>query len=180
MPLSVLMPAPVSTTTRSASSIQARARATSSSSTAGVGAASVSRSTLDRLAETWKTLKHHERLPRRARHRRREAHRPMHARDIPSDIESLRVTPWSEPVIDRVGHDPRTVYVERFWLGILGPSATWLLRLLVDRLDVEPEGYDLDLDECARSLCLGRRLGPNGAFTRTLARCCQFGAARFL
>lgn len=104
----------------------------------------------------------------------------MHARDIPSDIESLRVTPWSDPVIDRVGHDPRTVYVERFWLGILGPSATWLLRLLVDRLDVEPEGYDLDLDECARSLGLGRRLGPNGAFTRTLARCCQFGAARFL
>ena len=104
----------------------------------------------------------------------------MHARDIPSDIESLRVTPWSDPVIDRVGHDPRTVYVERFWLGILGPSATWLLRLLVDRLDGAPDGYDLDLDECATALGLGRRPGANGVFPRTLARCCQFGSTRLV
>ena len=45
----------------------------------------------------------------------------MHPRDIPSDTPSLFVAPWPDPVIDQVGHDPRSVYVERFWLGILGP-----------------------------------------------------------
>ena len=104
----------------------------------------------------------------------------MHARDIPSDTATLFVVPWGDPVIDTVGYDPRAVYVERFWLGILGPSATWLLRHLVDRLDAEPDGFELDLDECATALGLGRRPGANGVFPRTLARCCQFGATRFL
>jgi hypothetical protein len=79
-----------------------------------------------------------------------------------------------------VGHDPRSVYVERFWLGILGPSATWLVRHLVDRLDRAPDGYHLDLDECATALGLGRRPGAQGVFPRTLARCCQFGATRLV
>ena len=35
---------------------------------------------------------------------------------------TLTVTPWADPVIDTLGHDPRSPYVERFWLGILGPS----------------------------------------------------------
>lgn len=104
----------------------------------------------------------------------------MHARDIPPDLSSLLVVPWTDPVIDQIGYDPRTVYVERFWLGILGPSATWLVRHLVDRFDAEPDGYELDLDECATALGLGRRPGAAGVFPRTLARCCQFGAARFV
>ncbi len=103
----------------------------------------------------------------------------MHARDIPPDTPTLLVAPWGDPVIDQVGYDPRAVYVERFWLGILGPSATWLLRYLVDRLDTSPDGYELDLDECATALGLGRRPGASGVFPRTLARCCQFGATRF-
>ena len=56
----------------------------------------------------------------------------MHARDIPTTIPTLQVLPWSDPVIDQVGYDPRSRYVERFWLGILGPSATWLMRYLVE------------------------------------------------
>ncbi len=104
----------------------------------------------------------------------------MHVRDIPADLPSLDIRPWADPVVDRVGHDPRTLYVERFWLGILGPSATWLVRLLVDGLDDAPEGYVLDLDECATALGLGRRPGANGVFPRTLTRCCQFGATRYL
>ena len=34
----------------------------------------------------------------------------------------LAIEPWPDPVIDRLGHDPRSAYVERFWLSILGPS----------------------------------------------------------
>jgi hypothetical protein len=102
----------------------------------------------------------------------------MHARDIPTTIPTLRVLPWSDPVIDQVGYDPRSRYVERFWLGILGPSATWLMRYLVDGLERSPEGYPLDLAECATALGLGRYRGTSSAFPRTIARCCQFGTSR--
>src|ERR1044072_7549640 len=52
---------------------------------------------------------------------------------LPADTPSvtiLPVRPWPDSVIDALGHDPRSAYVERFWLGILGPSTTWLLRYL--------------------------------------------------
>jgi hypothetical protein len=104
----------------------------------------------------------------------------MRARDLPPDTEFVLVRPWLDPVVDRVGHDPRSRYVERFWLGVLGPSVTWLLRYLVSRLEAEPDGFDLDLDECAFAIGLGRLQGPNAAFPRTIARCCQFGAGRIL
>ena len=102
----------------------------------------------------------------------------MRARDIPTYRASLLVRPWVDPVIDHIGHDPRSEYVERFWLGILGPSTTWLLRYLVSRLDDAPDGFDLDLNECATSIGLGHRQGPNAPFPRTVTRCCLFGASR--
>jgi hypothetical protein len=107
-----------------------------------------------------------------------EIHR-MQLCDISLNKRTLHVVPWSDPVVDQVGYDPRSMYVEQFWLGILGPSATWLLRHLVTRLDGEPAGFDLDLADCALSLGLGRRPGATAAFPRTIARCCQFGTARF-
>ena len=59
----------------------------------------------------------------------------------------LRVEPWLDPVIDNLGHDPRSAYVETFWLPVLGPSTTWLLRHLTTRLEESPEGVELDVDE---------------------------------
>ena len=41
------------------------------------------------------------------------------ALELPPD--DIHVRPWPDPVIDAVGLDPRSAYVERFWLGILGP-----------------------------------------------------------
>jgi hypothetical protein len=102
----------------------------------------------------------------------------MHAREIPATVPTLQILPWADPVIDQVGYDPRSRYVERFWLGILGPSATWLMRYLVDGFERSPEGYPLDLDECATALGLGRYRGSSSAFPRTIARCCQFGTSR--
>jgi hypothetical protein len=34
----------------------------------------------------------------------------------------LTIVPWPEPMIDTLGHDPRSLYVETFWLPILGPT----------------------------------------------------------
>jgi len=92
--------------------------------------------------------------------------------------ETLTVRPWPDPVIDSVGHDPRSAYVEQFWLGVLGPSTTWLLRRLAAGLESEPAGFDLHLPDTARALGLGDKTGRNGPFVRALGRCCQFGLAQ--
>lgn len=91
--------------------------------------------------------------------------------------ETLTVRPWPDPVIDKLGHDPRSTYVERFWLGVLGPSTTWLLRRVATGLEAEPSGFELPLAETARALGLGGE-GRNSPFVRALARCCQFDVAQ--
>ncbi len=90
---------------------------------------------------------------------------------------SLAVRPWPDGVIDALGHDPRSSYVEQFWLGILGPSTTWLLRRLAAGLDASPAGFDLSLADTARALGLGTKGGRHSPFMRALGRCCQFGLA---
>ena len=91
----------------------------------------------------------------------------------------LRVEAWLDPVIDEVGHDPRSAYVEEFWLPILGPSTTWLMRHLTTRLEESCDAIELDLEETARALGLGERLGPNAPFARTVKRCVDFGMAEW-
>ncbi len=38
-----------------------------------------------------------------------------------SPVSVLPIRPWPDGVIDALGHDPRSAYVEQFWLGVLGP-----------------------------------------------------------
>jgi len=91
--------------------------------------------------------------------------------------ESLTIQPWPDPVIDLLGHDPRSHYVETFWLGILGPSTTWLLRRLAAGLEAAPGGYELPLAETATCLGLGSKGGRHSPFVRALTRCVQFDLA---
>ncbi len=96
---------------------------------------------------------------------------------LPPVATTLTVVAWPDPVIDALGHDPRSHYVETFWLGILGPSTTWLLRRVAAGLESAPDGYQLDLAETARSLGLGDRGGRHSPFVRALGRCVQFELA---
>lgn len=93
------------------------------------------------------------------------------------DVDTLHIRPWPDPVIDEVGVDPRSTYVERFWLGVLGPSTTWLLRRMAAGLEASPAGFDLPLADTARALGLGGG-GRHSPFVRALGRCCQFELAR--
>ena len=86
----------------------------------------------------------------------------------------LDIRPWPDPVIDSLGHDPRSAYVEQFWLGILGPSTTWLMRRLAAGLEASPAGFELPLADTARALGLGDKGGRHSPFTRALSRVCQF------
>ena len=100
----------------------------------------------------------------------------MRATLPPLTADTLHVRPWPDAVIDAVGHDPRSTYVERFWLGVLGPSTTWLLRRVAAGLEAAPAGFDLPLAETARALGLGGD-GKHSPFVRALSRCCQFELA---
>lgn len=96
---------------------------------------------------------------------------------VPTAVDLLPVRPLVDPVVDNLGYEPRSSYVELFWLGILGPSTTWLLRRVVAGFDDHPEGYDLDLLETARCLGLGDRRSRHSPFARALRRLVQFDLA---
>jgi hypothetical protein len=90
----------------------------------------------------------------------------------------LHIVAWEDPIADPHGVHPCSRYVELYWLGILGPSATWLLRRISYGLEMSAEGFDLDLSETARSLGLGDRMGKNSPFRRALHRLSTFELAR--
>jgi len=100
------------------------------------------------------------------------------ARETALERATLKIVPWPDQVIDALGYDPRSRYAEQFWLGVIGPTCAWLMRLLVARLDVEPAGFDLDLAETARALGVGSCELRNSPFPRALTRCRSFGLAR--
>lgn len=90
----------------------------------------------------------------------------------------LHIRPQSDDITDALGHDPRSMYVERFWLPVLGPSTTLLLRLLAALLDEHPLGCSIDIEETARSLGLGERSGRHGPFLRSISRAIDFDMIR--
>ena len=98
--------------------------------------------------------------------------------EVPADQTTLMIVAWDDPVVDAVGFEVRSTYVEMFWLNVLGPTATWLLRLMVRGLDRYPLGYELDLSETAATLGLSYTPGTSNPFLRSLNRCVLFGVAQ--
>jgi hypothetical protein len=94
------------------------------------------------------------------------------------ECDALTVSPWPDDLIDSLGFDARSPYVERFWLGVLGPSTTWLLRRVAAGFDQHPDGFELSLSQTAQALGLGDRGGRNSPFLRTVNRVIQFDLAR--
>lgn len=101
--------------------------------------------------------------------------------DLPAGLfttPSMTVRPWKDELIDTLGFDPRSAYVERFWLGILGPSTTWFLRRVAAAFDSQPDGIELVLSDMALELGLGHKGGRHSPFMRSVWRCVQFDMAR--
>jgi hypothetical protein len=96
-----------------------------------------------------------------------------------SSAEPIWIEPWVDSFLDPLGHDPKSPYVERFWLGILGPSATWLLRAISYGFDDSPLGFNLSQNDTARVLGLGDRTGKYSPLQRSITRLCTFEFAFF-
>ncbi len=92
-----------------------------------------------------------------------------------AEMSVIRVEPWEYADLEDYGHHPRSPYVELFWLSMLGPTSTWLLRRLSLLLEQSPKGFDLDIETFAREIGLGGRSALKTAFGRALDRCCRFG-----
>ena len=94
--------------------------------------------------------------------------------------DRIRIVAWDDPGGDpAAGHAPRSRYVERFWLGVLGPATTLFLRRAATELDAAPGGWWMDVESTARSLGLVAT-SRHAPFARALGRACTFGHAKAL
>jgi hypothetical protein len=93
------------------------------------------------------------------------------------DHDPLPVTRWRDRVVDRVGFDPRSDYVETYWLVVLGPSCVLAARRLTDWLDTCPDGFEIALDAFGRTLGMSPSTARHSQLTRTLCRLIDFGMA---
>jgi hypothetical protein len=91
--------------------------------------------------------------------------------------DPVHVVAWNDPLIDELGYDPRSAYVERYWLGIIGLSATFAGRALAGALAMHPDGGDVPLPALAGQLGLGGADGSTGRLVHALDRLCRFGLA---
>lgn len=91
---------------------------------------------------------------------------------------TLTIRPWWDASLAASGFDPRSEYVERFYLGVLGPSVVMLVRRFARGLAEHPEGFTIDLADTARAIGLSTATGRNAPMQRTLDRACLFSVMR--
>jgi hypothetical protein len=91
------------------------------------------------------------------------------------DGPDVWIEPWCDPVVDRLDIPVRGDHTERFWLPVLGPTATWLMRHLDARLADSPEGALLEVTAAAQAIGVASTPGTKGPFARALSRCAVFG-----
>ena len=83
-----------------------------------------------------------------------------------------------ETQVEGCRYDARHVYVETYWLPVLGPSAVLALRRVAEWLDQNPTGVDINLVDFGASLGVGTGTGRNTQINRSLARLVDFRLAR--
>lgn len=95
-------------------------------------------------------------------------------------MEAFTVVAWNDPVVDTSGFPADHPYVEMFWLPVLGPTATWLLRRLAGGLASTPQGFEVNTDDLARALGVSGAGGRTSPFGRAVHRCTMFGVAQHI
>jgi hypothetical protein len=91
--------------------------------------------------------------------------------------DPLRVVPWADSLVDQLGHDMHSPYVETYWLPVLGPSAMMTARRLVEWLDESPDGVDVPLRVLGKALGLSEQVTAHSPVVRTLCRLVVFSVA---
>lgn len=94
--------------------------------------------------------------------------------------KQMRFTAWRDINIESLGYDPRSTYVEKFWLPFLGPSTILLERRIIESLELNPFGFEMELEELSQMLGLGSNIGKNSSIQKTLNRLVIFELARVM
>lgn len=89
----------------------------------------------------------------------------------------LIVRPWRDERVEAIGYGPRSEYVETFWLTVLGPSCVLVLRRFGWWLELQPDGFEVPIEDLARTVGLGTGAGRRAPIVRTLARLVEFNLA---
>lgn len=97
---------------------------------------------------------------------------------VPRPTGLLVVRPWWDADLAVHGHALADPYVEMFWLGVLGPSTTCLLRRLSRGFVRHPNGFVLSGPDTARAMGLSRGTGRNAPLNRIIDRACTFRLVR--
>ena len=92
----------------------------------------------------------------------------------------LHLTAWPDPLLEERGYPSDSVFIELFWLPVLGPSATVLFRRLGLLLAGSPDGMTVEMDELGRELGLGSSESRHAPLPRAISRLVRFGLARRL
>jgi hypothetical protein len=81
------------------------------------------------------------------------------------------------PVLETLGHDPRSAEADAAWLHRLGPAAMSAHRRIVLLLEAVGDGHAVPLAALASDLGLPGGTGHNTKIVRTLARLVHYGIA---
>ena len=95
-----------------------------------------------------------------------------------SQCTRMEVRCWRDPIVERVGFDACGDYVELFWLPIIGPTSTLLLRRLAIMAVLDPHDCRIDSRSMARALGLGTDVSSRSSFARSIDRLAMFGLVR--
>lgn len=90
----------------------------------------------------------------------------------------MSVRPWPGGSLGGCRYDAGDVYVETYWLPILGPSDVLAVRRIALWIEAEADGVNVDLAELGASLGVGTGTGRHTQINRTLTRLIDFGVAR--
>jgi len=105
--------------------------------------------------------------------------KPRQSTDLVAVPERFVLRPWTDPAVEARGFPVSSMYTEAVLLPILGPSSVLCLRRLGSLAAARPERTEVDTAQLARDLGLGDGLGRHSQITKTLARLCGFGMARW-
>jgi hypothetical protein len=92
-----------------------------------------------------------------------------------ADHDELPVDAWDD---GHRGFDPRSPYVETYWLAVLGPSSILAARRLASWLEGGHYGIVVRVTDLAPCLGLGHGTARHSPIVRSLDRLVTFGLAR--
>jgi hypothetical protein len=90
----------------------------------------------------------------------------------------IHVTTWADRLAEERGYPALSMFVEVFWLPVLGPSAMFLFRRLNLLLEARPDGVTLDMNELGGELGLGTSESRHAPLPRAISRLVRLGLAK--